>query len=90
MPARLWLAKVDTELQRVTGRGPVQAGLTPMETRIAELIASGRSNKEVATHVYLSPKTVEAHLSSIYRKLGLRSRTELAAHMLSSTSTTPS
>jgi DNA-binding NarL/FixJ family response regulator len=53
-----------------------------METRVADLIAAGRSNKEVAAEVYLSPKTIEAHLSSIYRKLGLRSRTELAAHLL--------
>jgi DNA-binding NarL/FixJ family response regulator len=56
-----------------------------METRISELIAAGRSNKEIAAQSYLSLKTVEAHLSSIYRKLGLRSRTELAAHLLSIT-----
>jgi DNA-binding NarL/FixJ family response regulator len=52
-----------------------------METQIPELVAAGRSNKEIAAEAYLSLKTVEAHLSSIYRKLGLRSRTELAAHL---------
>jgi DNA-binding NarL/FixJ family response regulator len=55
-----------------------------METRISELAAAGRSNKEIAAEIYLSLKTVEAHLSSIYRKLGLRSRTELA-HLISTT-----
>jgi DNA-binding NarL/FixJ family response regulator len=54
-----------------------------METRISKLVAEGRSNKEIAAEAYLSLKTVEAHLSSIYRKLGLRSRTELTAHLLS-------
>jgi DNA-binding CsgD family transcriptional regulator len=82
--ARLWLVKVDAELDRIHGQGRKVAGLTPMETRISELAAAGRSNKEIAAEIYLSLKTVEAHLSSIYRKLGLRSRTELA-HLLSTT-----
>jgi DNA-binding CsgD family transcriptional regulator len=81
--AQHWLAKVDAELDRLHGRGRQAPGLTPMETRISELVAAGRSNKEIAAEAYLSLKTVEAHLSSIYRKLGLRSRTELAAHLLS-------
>jgi DNA-binding NarL/FixJ family response regulator len=54
-----------------------------MEQRISRLVADGKPNKEIAATVYLSPKTVEAHLSSIYRKLGLRSRTELTARVLS-------
>lgn len=41
-------------------------------------VASGRSNKEVAAAMFLSPKTVEFHLSRIYRKLELASRAELA------------
>jgi DNA-binding CsgD family transcriptional regulator len=79
--AQHWLAKVDAELDRLQGRGRQAPGLTPMETQIPELVAAGRSNKEIAAEAYLSLKTVEAHLSSIYRKLGLRSRTELAAHL---------
>src|SRR5262249_34046940 len=52
---------------------------TPTETRVAELVASGHSNKEVAAQLYMSVKTVEANLSRVFAKLGVRSRTELAA-----------
>src|SRR3954454_11588295 len=52
--------------------------LTPRELRVALLVAEGWSNPEVADELALSRKTVEAHLSAIYRKLGLRSRIELA------------
>ena len=54
--------------------------LTSQETRVALLVAEGRSNREVAAALFLSPKTVEHHLSSVYRKRGFRSRTELARH----------
>jgi DNA-binding NarL/FixJ family response regulator len=53
--------------------------LTTSERRIAELAAIGRQNGEIAAELSLSPRTVEWHLSRIYRKLGVRSRTELAA-----------
>lgn len=53
--------------------------LTSQETRVALHAARGLSNKEIAAALFLSPKTVERHLSSVYRKRGLRSRTELAA-----------
>ena len=56
--------------------------MTPQELAIATLIAQGRSNKEVATAVYLSPKTVEYHLSNTFRKLNIHSRVELARLML--------
>ena len=52
--------------------------LTATEQRIAELVAAGKTNREVAAELFVSPKTVEANLSRIYRKLDLRSRTELA------------
>ena len=55
--------------------------LTPSERRIAELAAEGRSNKEVATALFLSPKTVEFHLGNAYRKLGVGNRTELAVRL---------
>jgi DNA-binding CsgD family transcriptional regulator len=54
------------------------SGLTAREREIAELVASGRSNREVAEQLVLSARTVEAHLRSIYGKLGVRSRVELA------------
>lgn len=53
--------------------------LTEREEQIAELVATGRTNHEVALALGLGAKTVETHLTRIYRKLGLRSRTELAA-----------
>jgi len=53
------------------------AALTASERRVAELAAAGRSNKEVAQTLYVTPKTVEVHLSSTYRKLGIRSRRDL-------------
>jgi DNA-binding NarL/FixJ family response regulator len=52
--------------------------LTPTEQRIAELVAEGRSNKEVAAAMFVTAKTVETNLSRIYAKLGIHSRTELA------------
>jgi DNA-binding CsgD family transcriptional regulator len=51
--------------------------LTPSERRVAELAASGRSNREIAQELYVTPKTVEVHLSNTYRKLEIRSRRDL-------------
>ena len=53
--------------------------LTPSERRVAELAANGLSNRDIARTLYVTTKTVEVHLSSSYRKLGIRSRTGLAA-----------
>ncbi len=53
--------------------------LTPSERRAAELAVSGRSNRAIAQELYVTPKTVEVHLSNAYRKLGIASRGELAA-----------
>jgi DNA-binding CsgD family transcriptional regulator len=53
--------------------------LTANELQIALLVAGGASNAEVAAALFVSRKTIEHHLTSIYRKLGLRSRTQLAA-----------
>jgi len=76
--AAAWSARAEAELARIA---PVAAGhaLTPTEARVAELVASGHSNKEVAAQLYMSVKTVEANLSRIFAKLDVRSRTELAA-----------
>jgi DNA-binding NarL/FixJ family response regulator len=53
------------------------AGLTPQETAVARLVVSGMTNREVAKELMLSTKTVEFHLSNVYLKAGVRSRTEL-------------
>jgi DNA-binding NarL/FixJ family response regulator len=58
--------------------GATSEELSDRERSIAELVAAGRSNKEVAAALFVSPKTVENNLSRIYAKLGVRSRTELA------------
>ena len=51
--------------------------LTPSELRVAELAASGMTNRDVAAALFISPKTVEANLARIYRKLSINSRAEL-------------
>ena len=77
--ARLWVEKARGELARIGGRTSATTMLTPTEERIAALIAAGRTYREVADALFISPKTVQWNLSKIYRKLGIRSRTELAA-----------
>jgi DNA-binding CsgD family transcriptional regulator len=77
--ARLWSQKTQAELQRVTGSRVGGLELTPTELQITELVAEGRSNKEIAAQLFMSVRTVETNLSNIYRRLGLESRAELAA-----------
>jgi DNA-binding CsgD family transcriptional regulator len=55
--------------------------LTPSERRIAEVVAAGKTNKEAAAALFLSVHTVEDALKRIYRKLGVRSRTELSRRL---------
>jgi DNA-binding CsgD family transcriptional regulator len=78
--AAVWASRARAELARVGGRASA-AGLTPTEERIAELIAAGRTYREVANALFISPKTVQWNLSKIYRKLGIRSRAELAGRL---------
>ncbi len=77
--ARPWAERARRELGRIGGRKAARAGLSTTETEIVELVVAGRSNKEVAQALHLSPKTVAWNLSKVYRKLGVHSRTELAA-----------
>jgi DNA-binding CsgD family transcriptional regulator len=80
--APLWAARAETELRRVPiRRGARDDGLTPTEEQVAELAAAGRTTREVAQLLFLSPKTVEANLTRIYRKLGVGSRAELGARI---------
>jgi DNA-binding CsgD family transcriptional regulator len=72
-----WAEKARAELGRIGGRGPRSSDLTPTELRLAELVAEGRSNKEIAAALFVTPKTVGTTLSRLYAKLGVHSRTEL-------------
>jgi DNA-binding CsgD family transcriptional regulator len=76
-PAPVWAARAREELGRVGLRPSAPESLTATEARVAALAAAGRTNREIATEVFASPKTVEAVLSRVYRKMGVRSRVEL-------------
>ncbi|HEX7311677.1 MAG TPA: AAA family ATPase [Gaiellaceae bacterium] len=75
--AAVWAERARAELGRIGGRTRTE-GLTPAESRVAKLVAEGRTNREVAAALFLGERTVESHLSHVYAKLGVRSRTELA------------
>jgi DNA-binding CsgD family transcriptional regulator len=79
--ARIWAERARRELNRIGGRSATRSSLSATEAQIAELVGAGRSNHEVAAALHLSPKTVEWNLSKIYRKLGVHSRTEMAAKL---------
>jgi DNA-binding CsgD family transcriptional regulator len=75
--ARLWAEKTAAELKRISGRRRGSENLTETEERVATLAANGRSNKQIAAELLISVHTVGAHLSQVYRKLGISSRSEL-------------
>jgi DNA-binding CsgD family transcriptional regulator len=80
--AEPWAALAAAELKATgmtveSSARPALAGLTPHELRVASIVASGATNHEVASRLFVTPKTVEYHLRSIYRKLDIRSRSEL-------------
>jgi DNA-binding CsgD family transcriptional regulator/tetratricopeptide (TPR) repeat protein len=84
--ARPWSGMARAELaatgETARERGPsTRDQLTPQELQIALLLAAGRTTREAAGSLFLSPKTVEYHLRSVYRKLGIGSRDELAVAM---------
>jgi DNA-binding CsgD family transcriptional regulator len=78
--AATWVEKARSELGRIGGRKR-EEGLTPAERRVAALVAEGRTNREVAAALFLTERTVASHLSHVYAKLGVRSRTELARQL---------
>jgi len=80
--AAAWAAQTRNEL-RAAGAHPRRSGrsdaLTPQELRVAAAVRRGGTNREIAAELFLAPKTIEFHLRQIYRKLGIRSRTQLVA-----------
>jgi DNA-binding NarL/FixJ family response regulator len=75
--AVLWQDRARVEAERAaTGR--TTGSLTPTEREVVRLVVAGRRNREIAAEMFLSVATVEAHLTRTYRKLGIRSRSELA------------
>jgi DNA-binding CsgD family transcriptional regulator len=77
-----WTARTRRELStrstRRTADSAVEALLTPHELQVATLVGRGATNREAAAALFVSPKTIEYHLAAIFRKLDVRSRTELA------------
>ncbi len=76
--AVLWAQRAGEELDRVGTRRPA-GELSATQTRVAELVAAGKSNRQVAAELFISPKTVEANLARVFRALDVRNRAELAA-----------
>ena len=76
--AALWAERARAELKRISGRAAAPGALTPAEERVAALVALGRTNKEVATALFLSDRTVEGHLGHIFGKFGIRQRAQVA------------
>ena len=84
--AEPWAERARRELratgQRVRRRTPdTRDQLTPQELRVALLVVDGATNREAAATLFVTPKTIETHLNNAYRKLGIRSRVELARHL---------
>ena len=79
-----WARRTRDEMARLGLHHRAATELTESERRIGELAASGMTNREVADAAFVSPKTVEANLARVYRKLGIRSRAELGARMAAS------
>lgn len=80
-----WADRARAELQAsgetARGRSSPAEALTPQELAVARLVADGRRNREAAAALFVSEKTIEYHLAGVYRKLGIRSRVELARLM---------
>ncbi len=78
----LWADRARAELAHaeMSARGRASSPRR-LSNAVAELAASGTKNRDVATTLFISPKTVEANLARIYRKLGIKSRAELGRHM---------
>jgi DNA-binding CsgD family transcriptional regulator len=81
LPAPLWAERARAELERIGGRRGSAGELTPSEQRVADLVLAGKTNREIATELFVTVHTVEKTLTRAYTKLGVRSRTELARRL---------
>jgi DNA-binding CsgD family transcriptional regulator len=79
MGARRWAHNARDELGRIGGRAPARGTLSDTERQVVALVTQGLSNKEVASALFVTPKAIEANLSRVFAKTGVRSRSELAA-----------
>lgn len=86
--APLWAEKARGELAKISVRTPAD-GLTETEHRIAALVTQGLTNREIASTLFVTGNTVQTHVRHIFQKLGVRSRTELAALLLASPASIP-
>ena len=75
--ARIWADRARQELNRVRGKRDTASGLTPTQRNVAKLVIAGNTNRQVADALFMSVHTVEAHLTAVYRALGVASRAEL-------------
>ncbi len=77
--ARRTRISVEAPARPSLGRGPAQLGLTPREIEVLELVAAGRTNRQIGDELFVSEKTASVHVSNILRKLGVTSRVDAAA-----------
>jgi DNA-binding CsgD family transcriptional regulator len=90
LDARPWAERARAELEATGERRAGRAdALTPQELQIARLLAGGRTTRQAAAALFLSPKTVEYHLRNAYRKLGVNSRAALAGELRGGAGTPP-
>ena len=85
--APLWADKTRREMSKISTRVPA-GSLTDTERRIAGLVTQGKTNREVASAMFVTENTVQTHVRHIFQKLGVRSRTELTAQLLSASADT--
>lgn len=81
MGTPIWAERARAELGRVSVGPRSSNELTPSEQRVADLVATGMTSRDVAAALFISPKTVEVNLTRIYRKLGIRSRAQLGTRL---------
>jgi DNA-binding NarL/FixJ family response regulator len=83
--AEIWASRARDELSRIgIRRAKATDGLTPAQTRVAELVAAGSTNRQIARELHMSLRTVESHLTRIYREHGVTSRSQLMATLATS------
>jgi DNA-binding CsgD family transcriptional regulator/tetratricopeptide (TPR) repeat protein len=85
--APLWAGKARRELSKIAARAPL-GGLSETERNVAALVAQGLTNREVASAMFVAENTVQTHVRHIFQKLGVRSRTELAAQLMADPAST--